>query len=142
VEWLASAAPVEQLGWSVLLERRADVALRAVSRVRAYTAFWAAAALVLTVAVGALLARALARPVGELSAGARALRDGDYEHLVPAGGEDELGDLAEAFNHMAEEVRRRDREIRAWNDELSRRVERKTAELREAADQRPAPRTS
>jgi signal transduction histidine kinase len=134
-DWLATVAAVDQLGWSVLLERRASVALRAVSRVGAYTAFWAAAALALTVALGALLARGLARPIAELSAGARALRDGDYGHTVRVGGEDELGDLAAAFNHMAGEVRRRDGEIRAWNDELSRRVERKTAELRDAADQ-------
>jgi signal transduction histidine kinase len=133
--WLATYAPVDPLGWGVLLERRASVALTAASRVRAYTVFWALAALLLTVALGALLARGVARPVAELSAGARALRDGDYAHRVQVAGDGELAELAGAFNHMAGEVRRRDAEIRAWNEELASRVERKTAELREAEDQ-------
>ena len=133
--WLAAFAPVGTLGWGVVLSRPEAVALRAASRARAYTLFWAAAALVVAVAIGFALARGVSIPVSRLSAAARAVTAGRYDAEVSVDRRDELGELASAFNHMAHEVSRRDAEIRQWADELSRRVDQKTVELRQAQDQ-------
>jgi signal transduction histidine kinase len=133
--WLASFAPVATVGWGVVLARPEAVALRAASRSRAYTLFWAAAALVTAAVLGTLLARGVSVPVRRLSDAARAVTEGRYDAEVAVERRDELGELAAAFNHMAREVSRRDAEIRRWADELSGRVEQKTAELRHAQDQ-------
>jgi signal transduction histidine kinase len=133
--WLASYARVGELGWGVVVTQPTAVAFRAAVRVRTYTLFWAAAAGVLTLALGTFLARDLAGPVRRLSEAAAALKAGRYDAPVPEGGADELGQLATAFRHMTVEVRRRDEEIRAWNAELQQRVEEKTAELRAAQEQ-------
>jgi signal transduction histidine kinase len=133
---LAAFAPVSALGWGVVAARPADAALRATARVRRYTLFWAAAALVLTGALGLVLARSVAAPVARLSAAAHSVTAGDYGQRVEEGGAgDELSELARSFNHMTSEVRRRDAEIRAWNAELASRVEEKAAALRGAQDQ-------
>src|SRR5207237_4013562 len=60
--------------------------------------------------------------------GASALTGRELGHRVgDAGRGDELGDLARAFNAMAAEIER-------WNRELAERVEEKTREAREAQD--------
>ena len=134
-EWLAAAAPVGAMGWAVVVEQPASAAFSGALRVRQYTVFWVAVALVLTAVLGAVLARGLSQPVRELSEGVRALAEGRYDKTVPADSRDELGLLADGFNAMAREIQRRDEEIRAWNAELQQRVEHRTAELKVAQDQ-------
>jgi two-component system, NtrC family, sensor kinase len=134
-EWLASAAPVGTMGWAVAVAQPASAAFSGAIRVRDYTIFWAAVALLLTAVLGALLARGLSAPVRELSQGVRALAEGRYDQTVAVESRDELGQLADGFNHMTREIRRRDDEIRSWNSELQQRVEHRTAELKLAQDQ-------
>src|SRR5437868_722072 len=134
-EWLAAAAPVGGMGWAVGVAQPASAAFSGAVRVRDYTIFWAAVALLLTALLGALLARGLSQPVRELSQGVSALAEGRYDQTVQGDTRDELGQLAEGFNQMAREIRRRDEEIRAWNIELQQRVEHRTAELKMAQDQ-------
>jgi len=134
-EWLAAAAPVGGMGWAVGVAQPASAAFSGAVRVRDYTIFWAAVALLLTALLGALLARGLSQPVRELSQGVSALAEGRYDQTVQVDTRDELGQLAEGFNQMAREIRRRDEEIRAWNAELQQRVEHRTAELKMAQDQ-------
>jgi two-component system, NtrC family, sensor kinase len=134
-EWLAAAAPVGAMGWAVVVEQPASAAFSGALRVRRYTVFWVAVALLLTAVLGAVLARGLSQPVRELSEGVRALAEGRYDKTVPAESRDELGQLADGFNRMAREIQRRDEEIRAWNAELQQRVEHRTAELKVAQDQ-------
>jgi two-component system, NtrC family, sensor kinase len=133
--WLAAFAPLGDLGWGVVVAQPASSALRPADRVRTYTLFWAVVTLVLVALLGALLSRSLAEPIRQLSIAATALTEGRYHETarVDAGGE--LGKFADAFNHMAREVHRRDEEIRRWNAELQQRVDRGTLELRAAQDQ-------
>ncbi len=58
-------------------------------------------AVVIAAIAAYLVARSLSRPVGQLTAGARALAAGDLDHRVDVGGPEELGELADAFNDMA-----------------------------------------
>jgi two-component system, OmpR family, sensor histidine kinase BaeS len=51
--------------------------------------------------LGAVLARALTRPLRELTAATRAVAGGDFGRHVPVRSQDELGQLAEAFNQMS-----------------------------------------
>ena len=133
--WLASAAPITGLGWAAVVMRPAELAFAPALRVRSYIIYWAAAALVITLILGALLSRQLTGPVAELRRFAAALQEGRYDEKAAVESGDELGELAQAFNHMAGEVKRRDGEIRAWNAELQKRVEARGAELRDAQDQ-------
>jgi signal transduction histidine kinase len=73
----------------------------------------------LSVAAGVLLARRLTRPLRSLAGGVQAIAAGDYGQRVMAQGNDEVADLAIAFNRMAArledqrsleaQLRRRDR---------------------------------
>jgi serine phosphatase RsbU (regulator of sigma subunit) len=52
-------------------------------------------------ALGLMLARSITRGVHELSVGTQRLRQGDFSHRIPIRSRDQLGDLAESFNHMS-----------------------------------------
>ena len=134
-EWLAAAAPVGTMGWAVAVAQPARAAFSGAIRVRVYTVFWAAVALLLTGVLGMLLARGLSAPVRQLSQAVHALAQGRYDQTVAVESRDELGQLADGFNQMVGEIRRRDDEIRAWNSDLQQRVEHRTAELKLAQDQ-------
>jgi len=55
-------------------------------------------------AASLLLARQLTRPLSETRDAAIRVASGDYAAEVPVKGRDELGELARAFNYMAEEI--------------------------------------
>ncbi len=133
--WLAAFAPVRRYGWGVVVAQPMAIAFGAAERLRSYTIAWSLAALVLALSVGVLLARHVTLPVKRLSSAAAAIAAGDYAAPVDDGGEDEIADLGRAFSRMTHEIRRRDEEIRAWNEELKERVEERTAELKSAQDQ-------
>jgi signal transduction histidine kinase len=53
-----------------------------------------------------VVTRSVTHPLAKLASGARALASGDLDHRIEDRGEDELADLARAFNHMADEIQR------------------------------------
>lgn len=55
--------------------------------------------------VGLVLARSITKGIHELSQGTERLRQGDFSHPIRVFSRDQLGDLAESFNVMAESVR-------------------------------------
>ena len=133
--WLAAYAPVRRYGWGAIVAQPASLAFGAAERLRVYTLAWAAAALCLAAALGTLLARRVTLPVERLSRAAGAIAAGEWNAEVDTAGKDEIADLGRAFSGMTKELRRRDREIRAFNEELQQRVEERSAELRAAQDQ-------
>ncbi len=133
--WLAAFAPVTRLGWGVVVAQPAGSAFRGADRVRDLSVLWAGLAVALTLGLGALLARGLSRPLGALAQAAAAAARGDFRPVKSAGSRGELAQLASAFNHMMEEIQRRDAAIGEFNAELKQRVEARTAELRQAQDQ-------
>ncbi len=56
----------------------------------------------------------------------------DYSMRMENNTEDELGDLADAFNEMLVQIQARDRELQSYNKELEDKVEERTSELEEA----------
>ena len=52
-----------------------------------------------------LLARRFAKPIRELAAATKEIREGNYEVRVPVRSKDEIGDLAQSFNEMAGELK-------------------------------------
>ncbi len=76
------------------------------------TRFTLPTAIVLSLVVTQLLARGMTSPLREMTAAARAMATGDYSRRVRATSHDEVGELANAFNRMADDLSSVDRQRR------------------------------
>jgi signal transduction histidine kinase len=90
------------------------------------------AALAVSVAAGALLSRALTRPIEALIAGTRAIGEGDLGHRILYDRKDEFSDLAEQFNLTAQRLQEKNDSLLAIQSGLEDEVGRRTRELEEA----------
>ncbi len=73
---------------------------------RTRLALSAVVSLVLSALVGLVLARAIARPVRELTRAANHLAQGNFDYPLDASAPDELGELARAFRSMSGDLQR------------------------------------
>ena len=104
---LSRLASAEGRTWGVVVERDRAAALAGLSVVLRQVVFWVAAALVLAVLAGIILARGVVEPVEILTrVVARFASDDDKRGQVraPPLGHDEIGRLASAFNEMADQI--------------------------------------
>jgi len=128
---LASMAPIESLGWRVFVEQPvAEVYARLNASILLTAGLLLAGLGVSALAAGAL-ARSMVRPIRTLDEGARRIGAGELDQRIEVRTGDELEGLAEQFNRMSAQLR----ESYAG---LERKVEERTAELREALDQQTA----
>jgi len=67
--------------------------------------------LLLALIVGIWIASGVTRPVRHLSHAARRIRTGEYDTPVPVSRMDEIGQLAEGFNHMMDGIKEREEKI-------------------------------
>jgi two-component system NtrC family sensor kinase len=79
--------------------------------------------------VGLLVQRVIYQPLGDLREGAERLAGGDLEREIPVRSDDELGQLAEAFNSMTQALRKSRVELEEWGHTLEEKVREATREL-------------
>ncbi len=70
------------------------------------TVLSALATMVIALLVGLLLARTLTRPVAALTEATRAMAAGNLHQVVDVHSRDEIGELAQSFNHMSADLAR------------------------------------
>jgi signal transduction histidine kinase len=75
--------------------------------------------LLLALALAVMTAHSIVRPLTQLAAGTEALARGDFSQRVPVQSQDEIGQLAHAFNQMAEALAQSRERERAVNAVLS-----------------------
>jgi two-component system NtrC family sensor kinase len=90
----------------------------------------AAGVVLLSTALMALIVyRAVYLPTHKLRQGTERLAQGDLAVEIELHSRNELGLLAESFNHMARSLRKADAEVKDWSHTLEDRVQQKTTEL-------------
>lgn len=85
--------------------------------------------LVVSAATVAFVYRIVRRPVMRLVAETQRIAHGDLDTRLQVTTRDELGDLADAFNHMTADLRAAREEANQWSQQLEQKVVEKTAEL-------------
>ena len=91
-------------------------------------------AVIATAVLAYVLARLIARPLEELTEGARAIAGGSFDHRIPVRSKDEVGQLALSFNEMSDHLDTTITDLEASRDQLQRTVDRVGATLRSTHD--------
>ncbi len=104
----------------VELMRGAGFGAQALATARRAFLSAAGGAALLAVIVGLLVSRGLTAPLRQLTAAASEMSGGDLSIRAPARGKDEIGRLAQQFNHMAERLEASFAELAAERDNLRR----------------------
>ena len=128
---LTAHAAIAPLGWTVFVELPLNEALAPLYGSALRTAALLVLALVLATLAALLLARRMTVPIRELQAGAARIGAGELDRRIDIHTGDELEGLAGQFNQMAGDLRK------SYAD-LEKKVEERTAELKEALDQQTA----
>lgn len=120
------------LGWRVLVRQDLDAAYEPLRRIQSRVLAWGIVLALLFSVLGWLMARAVARPVHELTDTARRLEQGETLEVRPSRAYREVEVLGSTLQSMLGKVRQKSEELRKLNVELEERVERRTADVREA----------
>jgi len=111
VDEIAGFAPVPGHGWMVGVSQTRETFEQPITRLLTHLQLSLALVGLLFVGLGLRFARSVVRPVRALTAGAHALKSGQFEQAyVDVKGRDELGQLARTFNVMVDVLRQRERE--------------------------------
>ena len=128
---LSAFANIQALGWRVLIDEPESAVFAPLFASMLRTAGLLLSGVVVSILASLFLARRMVEPVRELQRGAERIGAGDLSGLIDVRTGDELQTLAERFNTMAAQLR----ESYAG---LERKVDERTAELRETLDQQTA----
>jgi len=127
---------VEAPAWNEF-EAAAEGARQAVASAESAIGRATLKAVLLTVLALIITGLTITWPVRRLTAGTRRLAAGDLTTRVRRGGASELDELAQAFNHMAEELDAAERAVKSYQAQLEQRVEERTLQLRHLAEHDP-----
>ncbi|HEU5188897.1 MAG TPA: GAF domain-containing protein [Methylomirabilota bacterium] len=130
-EVLTAHSTITPLGWVVFVDQPLEEALEPLRVSARRTGLLVVGGILLSIAVSALLARRMARPIQVLQESAAKIGAGDLGHQIDLRSGDELETLADEFNRMTSRLR----ESYAT---LEQRVEDRTRELSEALEQQTA----
>ncbi len=144
--YLITYAPITENNWSLALAVPLDdltqsaqtlsSAIRDTSRTTLLIALLTLVGLVgLMIVVGIYFTRRLTRPLSELANAAHSIAEGDYSHSVPVRSQDEIGEVATAFNTMSQSILAAREQLQNANRELEATVQARTAELEQTIAQ-------
>src|SRR5262249_30125141 len=101
---LTAAASIPRIEWYVFFEQPLSTALQPVYSVLFRTAWLLALGVLLAVLSGVLMARQLVVPIRALQVGAQQLEASQFGHRIDVRTGDEIEDLADYFNRMADQL--------------------------------------
>ncbi len=106
VEMLGTYSPVMPLDWAVVVQKPSRDAYRDVYEMQRTARLLAIVAVLLSIFVSIVAARRITNPLHVLTQSSRALARGDFSQRVHLWSRTEIGELAQTFNTMSEELER------------------------------------
>ena len=117
VQMLGTFSPVTALNWAVIVQKQRREAYRDIYDMQRNARLLALAAVLASVLVSIFAARRITNPLHVLTETSRALARGDFSQRVHLWSRTEIGELAQTFNTMSEELERFVEDLKRAADE-------------------------
>jgi HD-GYP domain-containing protein (c-di-GMP phosphodiesterase class II) len=104
IEMLGTYSPVSSLDWAVIVQKPTREAYSDVYDMQRIARLLAIAVVLLSILVSIFAARRITNPLQILTESSRALAKGDFSQRVHLASRTEIGELAQTFNTMSEEL--------------------------------------
>jgi HD-GYP domain-containing protein (c-di-GMP phosphodiesterase class II) len=117
VQMLGTYSPVTSLDWAVIVQKPRREAYRDIYDMQRNARLLALAAVLASVLVSIFAARRITNPLHVLTESSRALARGDFSQRVHLWSRTEIGELAQTFNSMSEELERFVEDLKRAADE-------------------------
>lgn len=117
VDMLGTYSPVTSLDWAVIAQKPSREAYSDVYEMQRTARLLALAAVLLSIFVSIFAARRITNPLSILTESSRALARGDFSQRVLLRSRTEIGELAQTFNTMSEELERFIEDLKRAADE-------------------------
>ncbi|MBI1940600.1 MAG: HD domain-containing protein [Acidobacteria bacterium] len=117
VQMRGTYSPIRNLGWGVIVQRKLSDAYYSVDQMRKQTFWWGLGFIVLILAVSFFSAKTITRPLDQLTRTARSIAQRDFTQRADIRSHTEIGELAETFNRMAEDIQQYISDLRNASEE-------------------------
>jgi HD-GYP domain-containing protein (c-di-GMP phosphodiesterase class II) len=117
IEMLGTYSPVLALNWAVIVQKPQREAYRGVYEMQHNARLLAMLAVLVSIFVSIIAARRITNPLQVLTQSSRALARGDFSQRVRLWSRTEIGELAQTFNTMSEELERFVEDLKRAADE-------------------------
>src|SRR5579872_2856506 len=104
LKMLGTCSPVTNLDWAVVVQKPRGEAYRGVYEMQRTGRILAIMAIALSIAISVFAARRITNPLEVLTQTSRAIARGDFSQRVQLKSSTEIGELADTFNVMSEEL--------------------------------------
>ncbi len=104
VAMLGTYSPIPNIGWGMIVQRKLSDAYSAVDEMRTQTIKWGVLVILLSLIVGIFSAKFITKPLDQLTRTARSIAQRDFTQRADVRSRTEIGELAETFNRMAEDI--------------------------------------
>ena len=117
IDMLGTYSPVRSLNWAVIVQKPSREAFSDVYEMQRIARLLALGVVLLSILVSIFAARRITNPLHVLTQSSRALARGDFSQRVHLWSRTEIGELAQTFNTMSEELERFVEDLKRAADE-------------------------
>jgi len=111
-EMLGAYDLIDEVRWGVVIEQLRDEAYHSLQEMRRQTVLWVVLGALLAVGIGGTFARKISSPIHKLAEKSLAVAAGDFKQRIELKTRNEIGQLAETYNYMTEQLDLYDRNMR------------------------------
>jgi len=117
VTMLGTYSPIPNLQWGIIVQKKKAEAYYTVDQMRKETLRWGLAVILLSSLAGIVAAKNITRPIDLLTKTARSIALHDFSQRADIRSRTEIGELAETFNLMAEDIQRYISDLKAASEQ-------------------------
>jgi len=128
---LATGTMLKEFGWAVLAAQPVEEAYFLSQRTKTRTFAYILYGFLTAVVVAVYFSHRVVNPIRKFLKGTEVIGKGNLEHEIDVRTDDELEDLADAFNRMTKSLKESKEKIEEYARTLEEKVEERTKELRE-----------